>query len=152
MANTFSQIYLQVVFAVRGRENMLSKPIRTETFKYISGIIAEKGQKNIIVNGMGDHIHCLIGLKPTMNISDLVRDIKSSSSNFINSKNWIPGKFSWQEGYGVFSYSHSHLDKVYRYILDQENHHAKFNFKREYLGLLKKFDIPFEEKYAFDFY
>ena len=87
-----------------------------------------------------------------MKISDLVRDIKSSSSNFINSQNWVKGKFSWQEGYGIFSYSHSHLDKIYRYIQDQEIHHAKFTFKREYLELLKKFDIAFEEKYVFDFY
>ena len=119
--------------------------------KYISGIIKEKEQKPIIVNGMPDHIHAFIGLKPSMRISDLVRDIKNNSSKFINEKGFVRGKFSWQEGYGVFSYSHSHIERVYNYILNQEEHHRKKTFKDEYLGLLRKFEIDFKEEYVFEF-
>jgi REP element-mobilizing transposase RayT len=151
MTGTYSQIYLQVVFAVKGRENLIAQSWKDELHKYISGIIKEKEQKPIIVNGMPDHIHAFIGLKPSMRISDLVRDIKNNSSKFINEKGWIKGKFSWQEGYGVFSYSHSHIDRVYRYILNQEEHHRKKTFKDEYLELLKKFEIEFKEAYVFDF-
>ncbi|MBP7261424.1 MAG: IS200/IS605 family transposase, partial [Bacteroidia bacterium] len=103
MAGTYSQIYIQVVFAVKGRENLMRKEWRTEVHKYISGIIKAKEQKPIIVNGVGDHIHCFIGLKPSMALSDLVRDIKNNSSKFINEQGWVKGKFSWQEGYGAFS-------------------------------------------------
>ena len=106
MAGTFSQIYIQVVFAVKGRENLISKSWKDDLHKYISGIINGKEQKPIIVNGMPDHIHAFIGLRPSMSISDLVRDIKNNSSNFINEQKLVPGKFSWQEGYGAFSYSH----------------------------------------------
>jgi REP element-mobilizing transposase RayT len=151
MAGTYSQIYLQVVFAVKGRENLIAQSWKDELHKYISGIIKEKEQKPIIVNGMPDHIHAFIGLKPSMRISDLVRDIKNNSSKFINEKGWIKGKFSWQEGYGVFSYSHSHIERVYNYILNQEEHHRKKTFKDEYLELLKKFEIEFKEAYVFDF-
>jgi REP element-mobilizing transposase RayT len=151
MAGTYSQIYLQIVFAVKGRENLIAQSWKDELHKYISGIIKEKEQKPIIVNGMPDHIHAFIGLKPSMRISDLVRDIKNNSSKFINEKGWIKGKFSWQEGYGVFSYSHSHIERVYNYILNQEEHHRKKTFKDEYLELLKKFEIEFQEAYVFDF-
>jgi REP element-mobilizing transposase RayT len=151
MAGTYSQIYLQVVFAVKGRENLIAQSWKDELHKYISGIIKEKEQKPIIVNGMPDHIHAFIGLKPSMRISDLVRDIKNNSSKFINEKGWLKGKFSWQEGYGVFSYSHSHIERVYNYILNQEEHHRKKTFKDEYLELLKKFNIEFKEAYVFDF-
>jgi REP element-mobilizing transposase RayT len=151
MAGTYSQIYLQVVFAVKGRENLIAQSWKDELHKYISGIIKEKEQKPIIVNGMPDHIHAFIGLKPSMRISDLVRDIKNNSSKFINEKGWLKGRFSWQEGYGVFSYSHSHIERVYNYILNQEEHHRKKTFKDEYLELLKKFNIEFKEAYVFDF-
>jgi REP element-mobilizing transposase RayT len=151
MAGTYSQIYLQIVFAVKGRENLIAQSWKDELHKYISGIIKEKEQKPIIVNGMPDHIHAFIGLKPSMRISDLVRDIKNNSSKFINEKGWLKGKFSWQEGYGVFSYSHSHIERVYNYILNQEEHHRKKTFKDEYLELLKKFNIEFKEAYVFDF-
>jgi len=150
MPGTYSQIYIQYVFAVKGRANLLHDDWRDELFKYISGIVTGKGQKAIIVNGYRDHVHVFVGLKPSMKISDLIRDIKNNSSNFINSNNWINGKFSWQEGYGVFTYSHSHIDNVYNYILNQESHHAKKTFKEEYLDFLKKFDIMYEEKYLFD--
>jgi len=150
MPGTYSQIYIQYVFAVKGRANLLHDDWRDELFKYISGIITAKGQKSIIVNGYRDHVHVFVGLKPSMRISDLIRDIKNNSSNYINSKNWIKGKFSWQEGYGVFTYSHSHIDNVYQYILNQKTHHSKKTFKEEYLDFLKKFEIEFEEKYLFD--
>jgi putative transposase len=151
MAGTYSQIYLQIVFAVKGRENLISPLWKDELHKYMVGIIKEKGQKPIIVNGMPDHIHAFIGLKPSMRISDLVRDIKNNSSKFINERGFIKGKFNWQEGYGVFSYSHSHIEKVYNYILNQEEHHRKKTFKEEYYELLKKFEIEFKDEFVFEF-
>ncbi len=152
MPGTFSQIYIQVVFAVKGRENFIVKPWRDDLHKYIAGIVKGKEQKSIIVNGVADHIHCFVGLKPSMTISDLVRDIKNNSTNFINEKKLVKGKFSWQEGYGAFSYSHSQINDVYNYILNQEEHHKKKTFKEEYLEFLNKFEIPFEERYLFDWY
>jgi REP element-mobilizing transposase RayT len=150
MANTYSQLYIHAVFVVNGRENLLQKPWRDELFKYMAGIIKDKSQKPIIVNGVTDHVHLMIGLHPNMRISDLMRDIKSGSSNFINEKRYVKGRFSWQEGYGVFSYSRSQLDKVYQYILNQEEHHRKSTFKEEYLGLLQKFEIDYDDRYLFD--
>ncbi len=120
MAGTFSQIYIQYVFAVKGRENLLQRVWRDEIFKYIAGIIKGKNQKPIIVNGVADHIHVFVGLKPSMSISDLVRDIKNNSANYINEKKYVHGKFSWQEGYGAFSYAHSQIENVYQYIANQE--------------------------------
>ena len=150
MAGTYSQLYIQVVFAVKGRENLIAGSWKNELHKYISGIITGKEQKTIIVNGMPDHIHAFIGLKPSMKISDLVRDIKNNSSNLITDKMFVRGKFSWQEGYGVFSYSHSHIQNVYNYILNQENHHKKRSFREEYEEILKKFEIDHNEKYLFE--
>jgi REP element-mobilizing transposase RayT len=150
MAGTYSQIYIQIVFAVRGRENLLQKPWRDEVFKYIAGIIKGKKQKPIIVNGVSDHVHVFVGLKPVMSISDLVRDIKNNSSNFINENHFIRGKFSWQEGYGAFSYAHSQIDSVYQYVLRQEEHHEKRTFKEEYLDFLEKFAVDYDEKYLFE--
>ncbi|MEO7265993.1 MAG: IS200/IS605 family transposase [Ferruginibacter sp.] len=152
MPSTFSQIYVQIVFAVKGRENLISPNWKIELHKYISGIIKGKDQKPIIVNGMADHIHAFIGLRPAMRISDIARDIKNNSSNFINDHKLVKNKFSWQEGYGAFSYSHSHIGKVYDYILNQEKHHKKITFKEEYLGFLKKFEIEFTEKFLFEWY
>ena len=150
MPGTFSQIYIQIVFAVKGRENLIFKSNQDELNKYIAGIIKGKEQKPIIVNGMPDHIHSFIGLRPVMAISDLVRDIKNNSSNFIKDKGWVKGKFSWQEGYGAFSYSHSDIENVYQYILNQEAHHKEKTFREEYIDLLKKFEIEYNEKYLFD--
>jgi putative transposase len=150
MAGTFSQIYIQIVFAVQGRVNLISKRWKDDLYKYIAGIIKGKDQKSIIVNGMPDHIHVFTGLRPSMAISDLVRDIKNNSSNFINDNKFVKGKFCWQEGYGAFSYSHSHIEKVYNYILHQEKHHSKKTFKEEYVDLLKKFNIDYNEKYLFE--
>jgi putative transposase len=152
MPGTYSQLYIQIVFAVKGRQNLIEKEWRDELHKYISGIITGKGQKSIIVNGVADHIHCFVGLKPSMSISDLVRDIKNNSSKYVNENGWVKGKFSWQEGFGSFSYSHSHIDNVYRYILNQEQHHKKKSFKEEYLEFLEKFRIEYNEKYLFEWY
>jgi REP element-mobilizing transposase RayT len=152
MPGTFSKIYIQVIFAVKGRQNLINNTWKTELHKYISGIIKGKNHKPIIVNGMPDHIHAFIGLKPAMSISDLVRDMKNNSSNFVNDHKLVKGKFAWQDGYGAFSYSHSHIDNVYNYILNQEKHHKKKTFKEEYLEFLKNFDVEYDEKYLFEWY
>jgi len=149
MAGTYSQIYIQKVFAVEGRANLLLKPWREQVFKYMAGIIKGKNQKPIIVNGVANHVHLFIGLKPSMALSDLVRDIKNNTSNFINTQKFVHGKFSWQEGFGSFSYAHSQIEQVYQYILNQEEHHRKKTFKEEYLDFLKKFEIEYDEKYLF---
>jgi REP element-mobilizing transposase RayT len=151
MAGTFSQIYIQTVFAVKGRDNFLMEPWRTEVFKYISGIIKGKNQKPIIVNGVKNHVHIFVGLKPSISVSDLIRDVKNNSTNFINEKKFVKGKFSWQEGFGSFSYSHSQIEQVYNYILNQEVHHRQKTFREEYLDFLRKFEIEYEDRYLFDF-
>ncbi len=150
MANTYSQIYFQVVFAVKFRHNLLQKPWRDEVFKYMSGIITEKGQKAIIVNGVSDHVHLFIGLKPSISLSDLVRDVKNNSSNLINDMKLTRGKFAWQGGFGAFSYAPSAINNVYNYILNQESHHKKTLFKLEFLDLLQQFEIEYNDKYLFD--
>ncbi|MEO6668205.1 MAG: IS200/IS605 family transposase [Ferruginibacter sp.] len=152
MAGTFSQIYIQIVFAVKYRENLISYNWNKDLHKYIAGIINGKNQKSIIVNGMPDHIHAFVGLKPAMSISDLVRDIKNNSSNFINDNKLIKGKFAWQDGFGAFSYAHSQISNVYNYILNQEEHHKKKTFRQEYLEFLKAFEISYDEKYLFEWY
>ncbi len=149
MAGTFSQVYIQLVFAVKFRENLLRKQWREEVFKYMAGIIRTKEQKPIIINGVGDHVHLFIGLKPSMRISDIARDVKNNTSKFISDNNYVRGRFSWQEGYGAFSYSHSHIDAVYNYINNQEEHHRKRTFKEEYHSLLDKFNIPYKDEYLF---
>lgn len=150
MAGTYHQIHLQIIFAVKGRANLLHKEWRQEVFKYISGIIKAKDHKPIIVNGVSDHVHVFVGLKPAVSVSDLVRDIKNNSSNFINDRKWIPNKFDWQNGYGVFSYGHSQIEQVYNYILNQERHHHKKTFREEYIEFLGKFEIEYDEKYLFE--
>jgi putative transposase len=151
MANTFSQIYIQTVFAVSNRMSLITPTVKEDLYKYIAGIVTNQGQKLISINGMPDHVHILIGLKPSMALADLVRDIKADSSTYINKNRWVRGKFIWQEGYGAFSYGHSQLDTIISYIQNQEKHHRRRSFKKEYLGLLRKFDIAFEDKYVFDF-
>ena len=151
MPGTFSQIYIQIVFAVKGRANLINNSWKVELHKYIAGIIKAKDQKPIIVNGMPDHIHVFAGLRPSMAIADLTRDIKNNSSKFINEHKFVAEKFAWQEGYGVFSYSHSHIDLVAKYIINQEARHQKTGFQAAYLGLLKKFEIQYDEKYLFEF-
>jgi REP element-mobilizing transposase RayT len=150
MANTYSQVYLHIVFAVKGRQNLIRAVIREELHKYITGIVTNRDQKLISIFCMPDHSHLLIGLKPSISISDLVRDIKAGSSKFINDKKLIKGKFSWQEGFGVFSYSRSQIDTVIKYIQNQEKHHNKKSFKEEYIELLERFAIEYDEKYLFE--
>jgi putative transposase len=150
MANTYTQLYVQIVFAVKGRQNLISKIWKHELYKYITGIVTNEGQKLIAINGMLDHIHILIGLKPNKALSDLVRDIKANSSRFINEKKWINGKFEWQTGFGAFSYNHSQLTNVINYIQNQEEHHKKKTFKEEYVDFLKAFDIDYNNQYLFD--
>lgn len=150
MANTYTQIYVHVVFAVHGRQSLIPRAHKEEIHKYITGIVRNKGQKLIAINTMPDHTHMLIGQKPDIALSDLVRDIKANSSGFINHKNWVRGKFRWQEGFGAFSYSHSQLGVVVRYIQDQERHHQKKSFRDEYIDMLKKFNIQYDDKYVFE--
>ncbi len=150
MPNTYSQIYIQIVFAVKGRENLISKIHREELHKYITGIVQNRGQKMLSIFCMLDHVHLLVGIKPSITISDLVRDIKAGSSNFINQQYYVNGKFNWQEGFGAFSYSKSQIDTVIKYILSQEEHHKKTTFREEYFDFLEKFEIDYDEKYLFE--
>jgi putative transposase len=149
MANTFTQIYIQTVFAVNGRDSLIRSDFKEELYKYITGIVRNNGSKLISINGMPDHIHILIGWKPSKALPDLVRDMKADSSNFINENKWVRGRFNWQEGYGAFSYGHSQLDTIIRYIQNQERHHKRKSFKHEYTSFLRKFDIVFDEKFVF---
>ena len=150
MADTYTQIYIHVIFTVQGRQNLISKQHKDEFCKYITGIIQSKKQKVIAIGGMPDHIHILIGIRPDMTLSNLIRDVKANSSKFINEKRWVIGKFSWQEGFGAFSYSQSQLNSVANYIKNQEKHHSKKTFREEYLEMLKNFDVEYDPKYIFD--
>ena len=150
MAGTFSQIYIQVVFAVKNRESLIQATWEEELYKYISGIVRNKEQKMLAINGMPDHIHILIGMRPSCCLSDLVREIKKSSNEFINEKKFSAFKFQWQEGYGAFSYSHSALDNVIAYINNQKIHHKKHTFREEYNEFLRKFEIEYKDEYLFE--
>jgi len=149
MANTYTQIHIQAVFVVQGRNCIIKKSWKDELYKYISGIIQNNGHKVLVINGMPDHIHVFLGLRPSQSLSDLMQDIKGSSSRWINEKRLVSGHFSWQEGYGAFSYSKSHVDQVIEYIKNQEIHHRKKSFMEEYLEFLEKFEIPYDERYIF---
>lgn len=148
--STFSQIYIQVVFAVKNRDALIDISWEERLYQYITGIVQNKGQKLLAISGMPDHLHFLIGMKPNCCLSDLVREIKKSSNNMITENKLSKFKFQWQEGYGAFSYSHSQIDNVVKYILNQKEHHKKQTFKAEYIDFLKKFEIEYEEKYLFD--
>jgi putative transposase len=150
MSSTFTQIYIQIVFAVKGRESLINYSWEEDLFKYISGIVQNKGQKILAINGMPDHIHIFIGMKPTCCLSDLVREIKKASNEYINDNRFEKSKFKWQEGFGAFSYSHSNIDNVIKYILNQKEHHKLKTFKEEYLDFLAKFEIEFKEEYLFE--
>lgn len=147
--STFSQIYIQIVFAVKNRDALIDRDWENELYKYITGIIQNKGQKLIAINGMPDHIHLLIGMKPACCLADLVREIKKSTNTFIREKKFSKFRFEWQEGYGAFSYSHSALDNVIMYIDNQKQHHARMNFRDEYIDFLKKFEVEYKEEYLF---
>jgi putative transposase len=151
MANTYSQLYIHIVFAVKGRERIIPKIHKEELQKYTTGIITNREHKLLAINFMPDHVHILIGYQPSQPLPDLVRDIKAITSKQINERSWIKGRFEWQEGYGAFSYSKSQIDEVVYYIQNQEKHHEKTSFKEEYLMTLKKYDIEYNEAYLFEF-
>ncbi len=150
MANTYHQIYVQTVFAVKYRNAVINKKWRSELFAVIGNLINEANCKTIIVNGVDDHVHCFIGLKPVVSVSELMKTVKAKSSKYINDHQLTLDRFEWQEGYGVFSYGQSQVDAVYKYILNQEEHHKKKNFKEEYLDFLNEFKIHFDEQYIFN--
>jgi len=152
MANTYSQVYLQFVFSVKGKQNLLQHKYNDELQKYITGIVQNRKHKMLAINNVTDHLHMLVGFDTTMSMSDFMEEVKSISSKFINDKGWIRGKFEWQRGYGVFSYSRSHLDNVIKYIKNQQEHHKKNTFRDEYLELLKKYEVEYDERYLFEFY
>lgn len=150
MAGTFSQIYIQVVFAVKGRESLIHPSWENELYKYVTGIVQNKDQKLLAINGMPDHIHFLIGMKPSCCLSDLIREIKKSSNDFVKENHFSKFKFQWQEGYGAFSYSHSALESVIGYIHNQKEHHKKQSFRDEYRDILKKFKVEFKDEFLFE--
>ena len=152
MANTYTQIYLQLIFSPLGRENAIPQKHKEELNKYTTGIIQERKHKLLAINYMPDHVHIFIGYHPSQALPDLLRDIKSIYSSFINKNQWVPGRFRWQEGYGAFSYSRSQLSSVINYINDQESHHKKMPFRNEYLKLLQKFEVQFDDRYLFVYY
>jgi REP element-mobilizing transposase RayT len=149
MANTYTQIYLQVVFAVEARQWLIRREYKEELHKYMTGIVTERGQKLLAVHCMPDHTHVLVGLKSSIALSDLVRDVKNGSANFVNRKGWMLGRFGWQEGFGAFSYGHSQLSRIIRYIHDQEQHHANLSFREEYVRFLKRYEIGYDERFIF---
>ena len=149
MANTYTQIHIQSVFAVQNRNCVIGKAWKEELYKYITGIIQNHNHKVLAINGMPDHVHILFGFRPTQSLSDLMQDIKGDSSKWINTKGFLRSKFSWQEGYGAFSYSKSNVNNVIRYIQNQEEHDRKKTFNEEYLDMLRKFEIDFNEAYIF---
>ena len=147
MANTYTQIHVQFVFAVKYRDGLINPSFKEELYQYISGIIKHHNHKLIAINGMSDHIHIFIGMRPTQSISDLMQDIKGSSSRWINEKRFLKVKFEWQEGYGAFSYSKSHVSNVIKYIKNQEEHHKKESFRDEYLKFLNSFEVEYDERF-----
>ena len=151
MPGTFSQIYIQIVFVVQNRAALISPDWEEQLFKYITGIVQNKGQKMLAIGGIEDHIHFLIGIRPSCCLSDLVREIKKSSIEFIKDQRFTKFNFRWQEGYGAFSYGHSQVDDVVKYILRQKEHHKKHTFKSEYTTTLRKFEIEHDDRYLFDF-
>ena len=152
MANTFSQIYIHLVFAVQNRKALINQSWELELYQYISGIIRNKGQKPMIVNGMPDHLHILVGMKPNLASSDLVQEIKKSSNKWVKESKNCRFKFDWQDGFGAFSISQSHVDRAYKYIENQKDHHHKKSFKEEYLLLLEKYQIEYKSEYLFNWF
>lgn len=149
MANTYTQIHLHIVFAVQSRAALINESWRIDLYKYITGIVQNRGHKLLIINGMPDHLHLLIGMRPSESLSDLMKNIKGDSSKWINEKRFCVGKFNWQEGYGAFSYAMSQLPIVIRYIQNQELHHQQKNFHQEYKSLLEEFGVEYDDRYLF---
>ncbi len=149
MANTYTQIHIHAVFAVQNRQSLISKSWKNELYKYITGIIQNNNHKVLQINGMPDHVHILFGMRPTQSLSDLMKQVKQESSKWINQQGFVKGKFSWQAGFGAFSYSKSQIPNVIQYIEKQEEHHTKKSFREEYLDFLKAFDLNYNEAYIF---
>ena len=149
MANTYTQIHLQFVFAVKYRDGLIHSSFKDELYQYITGIIKNHNHKLLAINGMPDHVHILVGMRPTQSVSDLMQDIKGSSSKWINEKKFLKVKFEWQEGYGAFSYAKSQVNTVINYIKNQEQHHALRSFHQEYLEFLAEFEVAYDERYIF---
>ena len=149
MPNTYTQIHLQFVFAVKYRNGLIHSSFKEELYQYISGIIKAHNHKLLAINGMPDHIHILVGMRPSQSASDLVQNIKANSSKWINEKKFLKVKFEWQEGYGAFSYSKSHVQNVIKYIQNQEKRHQVKTFNEEYLDFLNAFEIDYDERYVF---
>lgn len=149
MANTYTQIHIQTVFAVKYRHALIHENWKPDLYKYITTIIQNNGHKLLIINGMPDHLHILIGLRPNQSLSELMQKTKASSSKWINDQGFTNGRFEWQSGFGAFSYSKSELPKVINYIKNQEQHHRKKEFQEEYLELLEEFEITYDERYIF---
>ena len=147
MANTYTQIHFQVVFAVQNRQSLINKNWEDELYKYITGIIQNYDHKVLQINGMPNHIHILFGMRPTQSLSDLMKKIKGDSSKWINQKGFVRGKFSWQSGYGGFTYSKSQLPNVIQYIKNQKEHHKTISFSEEYLNFLKEFEVEYDERF-----
>lgn len=152
MPNTYSQIFIHIVFAVKGRQHFIKELLREDVQRYIAGIINNKKQKLYAIYCMPDHTHILLSIKPDIAISDLIRDIKSSTTSFIKEKNFANSTFSWQEGFGAFSYSKSQAETVVEYILNQPLHHRKRTFREEYHEFLNNYEIAFDERYVFEYY
>jgi putative transposase len=152
MANTYTQISIHAIFAVKHRENFITKQWRDRLHSYVSGVLKSEDATSLAVGGWLDHVHVFFGMPPTKNISDILRVVKANSSKWINENRLVKGKFQWQEGYAAFSYSRSQRDTVINYIMQQEEHHQKKSFKEEYLEMLKNFEVDFDEKYLFEFY
>ncbi len=150
MADTYSQIYVHLVFSVKGRQSLIQDAWKERMYKYICGIAIGKGQKVYAIGGVADHIHILVSVKPNISISELVRDLKSSSSKWLNEQGFLMGKFEWQNGFGAFTCGHSQLTSVIAYVNNQEMHHKKETFKEEYLKLLHDFEIEYKEQFLFD--
>jgi REP element-mobilizing transposase RayT len=150
MPNTYTQIHIHAVFAVKNRQSIIHDAIRVRVEKYFTGIVQNSGHKLLSIYCMPDHAHLFIGFRPTQSLSDLMREVKSRSAEFINQEKLTTTKFNWQEGYGAFSYSHSHVQNVIDYVLHQPEHHRKKTFQEEYLELLRKFEVSYDEKYLFD--
>jgi putative transposase len=149
MANTYSQIYIQSVFIVQDRDCLFHKEWREDLYKYITGIVQNRGNKLIQIGGVADHIHLFVGLKPAESVADLMKWVKGDSSEWINENNFLKHKFQWQAGYGAFSYGHSQMNDVCKYIQNQETHHKKRTFMEEYYDFLEKFEVPYDERYVF---
>jgi REP element-mobilizing transposase RayT len=150
MANTYTQIHIQAVFAVQNRDCIILNSWKDELYKYISGIVQNNNHKLLSINGMPDHIHILFGFRPTQSLSDLMQDIKGSSSKWIKEKKFVKGKFSWQEGYGAFSYCKKEMPEIINYVVNQTVHHKRKTFSEEYIEMLEEFEIEYDDRYVFN--